>query len=250
MYVWKTFTNHGLRILDSGSAAGTWAFDVASKCTLSTHYFLSTDINSTIFLVESSKDFDFLQHDIRTPFPTNLHNSFDFAHQRNVLAGAYGTPLKQSGQNLTDTIEPGGWIQLIELDDDVLPESNGPAYTTFIKLVRHIMRMLGVPNIGAEFKPTLEAIGFVNVQEKIFRPHMWSRIVATAPHLCDASVEAPCGAVPQLLKANGRIPKPVNKLLIKIDTIRCTTMTVYHLALLILSFICTVMTTLLPLRIL
>ena len=141
----------GLRILDSGSAAGkyknqcdgssssdimlpgTWAYDVARKCSPAAHYFLNTDIDGTIFPDEKPENLKFMQHDTREPFPIDLRNSFDFAHQRNVLPGTYGVPLKQAVQNLADTIKPGGWIQLVELDDDVLPQSKGPAYGTFLK---------------------------------------------------------------------------------------------------------------------
>lgn len=53
--------------------------------------------------------FEFLQHDIRNRFPDELENIFDFAHQRNVLEGAYGVPLKQAIQDRADAIKPGGW---------------------------------------------------------------------------------------------------------------------------------------------
>lgn len=56
-------------------------------------------------------------HDIAQPWPTDLHESFDFVHQRLVLAGCGKSVTPRTAvQNLAACVAPGGWLQLGEMD--------------------------------------------------------------------------------------------------------------------------------------
>lgn len=65
----------------------------------------------------------FLQHNIQHPFPFP-DNSFDFVHQRLLVAGLTPDDWKKVMTELERITKPGGWIELVEIDG--VGGNNGP----------------------------------------------------------------------------------------------------------------------------
>ncbi|KAF2446672.1 hypothetical protein P171DRAFT_484000 [Karstenula rhodostoma CBS 690.94] len=154
------------RILDSATANGLWLRDFASSVAdSSNHTFIGCDIASADLPSEHPANFQYQTQDINEPWPPDFASSFDFVHQRLVFGGYPDT--KNIVQNLSALVKPGGWIQLIEIEDKADPD-DGPAVQNYIQLMRDTFGA-----IGARFgdinkaKGWLQEAGFVNLQEKL-----------------------------------------------------------------------------------
>lgn len=87
-------------------------------------------------------------------------------HQRFVLAGCRGFPLKDAVRNLAMTVKPGGWIQFIE-PEQLVDEDNGPVMHEFIAMVQEVLKLTG---IGIDYTPMisswLEEAGMEEIHER------------------------------------------------------------------------------------
>ncbi|KAK1541169.1 methyltransferase [Colletotrichum paranaense] len=108
-------TNGGLRILDMGCADGTLLRDLQKQVPPSAH-MVGADV-STIFLPTSAQgNIRYVTHDVCDPPAGDLKGQFDLTHVRNVLHSAHRSGIEQAIANLADTLAPGGWLQIMELD--------------------------------------------------------------------------------------------------------------------------------------
>ncbi|KAI1421989.1 hypothetical protein F5Y12DRAFT_661069 [Xylaria sp. FL1777] len=154
-----------LRILDSGTADGTWIRDLAATCASLEHRFYGTDINPTDFPANPPEGTVYQIQDVNKPWPADWKESFDFVHQRLVLVAA-GSTQREALQSLGELVKPGGWIQLIEATN-VLPEDSGPVMHSFVKVMNAVFDVMGADLAVTEKIPQwLEEAGFVDVHEK------------------------------------------------------------------------------------
>lgn len=153
----------GLRVLDSGTADGTWILDVHSQAPGNT--FLGTDIDATKFPTQPPEAVTFQVQDIRAPWPEALNESFDLVHQRLVLPSA-GAFLSTAVKSLCGLVKKGGWIQLIESEYEA--EDVGPALKNLNSLIKDIFKKMGASaSMAQDIAPVLKEEGFVDIQDKI-----------------------------------------------------------------------------------
>ncbi|KAK1723055.1 hypothetical protein CaCOL14_002000 [Colletotrichum acutatum] len=95
--------------------AGTLLRDLQKQVPPSAH-MVGADV-STIFLPTSAQgNIHYVTHDVCDPPAGDLKGQFDLTHVRNVLHSAHRSGVEQAIANLADTLAPGGWLQIMELD--------------------------------------------------------------------------------------------------------------------------------------
>lgn len=136
-------SNEKLRILDSGTADGTWIRELISTIPSSntSHSFIGTDINTKEFPKTVPPNTEFHFQDVTMPWPRPWLSSFDLVHQRLTLPGA-GKQQKLAVQQLASLVKAGGWIQLIEAEN-VPYEQDGACMHDFITFKRTVFTAMG-----------------------------------------------------------------------------------------------------------
>ncbi|KAI0206558.1 hypothetical protein F4808DRAFT_455314 [Astrocystis sublimbata] len=151
-----------LRILDSGTADGTWLQDLAASVAPVQHKLYGTDVNDTGFPSNDSSGTVYQVQDVNQPWPKDWEGQFDLVHQRLVLVAA-GSKQKEAVLSLAGLVKPGGWIQLIEATNK-LPDGCGPYMNILVDLMKAIFTNMGADLDIAERLPEwLKEAGFVDV---------------------------------------------------------------------------------------
>ncbi|PSR83633.1 hypothetical protein BD289DRAFT_435636 [Coniella lustricola] len=215
-----------VKVLDSGTADGTWLLDLASSlpplsasCSSSpqTHEFVGTDLNPAPFPQSTPPNVTFAVQDIKTPWPEAQHNLFDLVHQRLTLLGAGPNPAA-SIAHLYSIVKPGGWVQISEGTMDFPPEivspERTPAYNDMLLLMQSIAGMVGAEwHLGRTLRGLLEGAGFVEIGEEDVLLHMGS--TNKDPELARQGAES-CGvAVHGLSKFAKNFPPEKQPLLLE-----------------------------------
>jgi SAM-dependent methyltransferase len=155
-----------LRILDSGTADGTWIRDLSASTAPVQHTFVGTDVDPSNFPKEQSANQTYQVQDINKPWPGEWNESFDFVHQRLVLNAA-GPAQQQAVQSVLALVKPGGWIQLLEATNEV-PEQNGPAMRDLDALMKSVFNAVGSNlRLTDELPAWLKAAGLVDIEDRI-----------------------------------------------------------------------------------
>lgn len=105
--------------------------------------------------------------------PWEYSQRFDYIHTR-ATAGCWASFEKQVAEQALATLEPGGWFESQEMDsvvacDDGTLDPNGPMIRWFQELT---MAGEGCDRsfvLGATLKDVYERVGFVDVQQRIFK---------------------------------------------------------------------------------
>ncbi|KAH8704452.1 hypothetical protein GQ44DRAFT_732403 [Phaeosphaeriaceae sp. PMI808] len=156
-----------LRVLDSGTADGTWVCDFAASAAPIGHHIIGTDINGEDFPTDPPPNQTYQVQDINKSWPEDWRESFDFVHQRLTLA-AGGSSQEGALRNLATLVKPGGWIQLIEPTNEA-PEGSGPAFQNFVTAMQGVFSSMGSStHVGNEVAGWLKAIGFEDVQDRLY----------------------------------------------------------------------------------
>ncbi|CAJ2504435.1 Uu.00g118290.m01.CDS01 [Anthostomella pinea] len=157
------FTASPLKILDSGTADGTWIRDVAGLYPSIEHEFYGTDIKPAEFPVDPPKGTNYQVHDINNPWPGDWEGRFDFVHQRLVLVAA-GANQENALKSLGRLVRPGGWIQVMEATNE-LPESCGPEMRKFVGVMNSVFQVMGADLKATErISEWLGEAGFVDIE--------------------------------------------------------------------------------------
>ena len=128
------------------------------------HTYVGTDLNPSLFPQALPSDTTFEVHNIAHEWPIQLQSTFDLVHQRLTLPGAAPTPLPQSLHHLFALLKPGGWIQLVEAEQEA-PDS-GPVFLEFLELVRGLFDATGAGwHYAKEMRGWLEVESTVDVDE-------------------------------------------------------------------------------------
>ena len=109
----------------------------------------------------------YVLHDINEPFPQDFQGHFDLTHVRVMLAAAAQTGLKAAVRNLIDTVAPGGWLQVQEVDTAEDDPAYSPTTKDFITLLRGLFSMIGLgPDFCAELEGLFREAGLEEVSSQ------------------------------------------------------------------------------------
>ncbi|KAI0594483.1 S-adenosyl-L-methionine-dependent methyltransferase [Biscogniauxia sp. FL1348] len=162
-----------VKILDSGTADGTWLLDLAScvpPLSTGSHEFVGTDLNPAPFPPSPPSNVTFAVQDIKKPWPESQHGRSDLVHQRLTLLGAGPNP-SISISHLYSVVKPGGWVQVSEgtmdFPPDIVNEERTPAYSDMLKLMRGVAEAVGAEwHLGRLLKGLLAKAGFTDIGEE------------------------------------------------------------------------------------
>nr|BBH93670.1 hypothetical protein KTA_18690 [Thermogemmatispora argillosa] len=156
------------RILDVGCGTGQWAFELA-------HQFPHAEvIGLDLEQVKASTpppNYRFVQGDLLQGLPFD-NNSFDFVHQRLLVAAIPQPAWPGAVQELARVTSPGGWIELVETGtalEDWLP--SGPATQEIYTLSAQLGALRGLDAEGLVMRSLgryLEEAGLINVHYQPF----------------------------------------------------------------------------------
>ncbi|EQB53491.1 N-methyltransferase sirN [Colletotrichum gloeosporioides] len=166
------FSRRYLRILDSGAGDGRWLFDLrqyldANGADAGTYHYVGTDINPSLYPKSPPPHIEFFNQSILESFPTKWHGTFDIVHQRLVMAAVAppATTIASVVAELGGLLRPGGWLQLVELDNDCTPE-NGPALRRLLYYHQQNSEAGGLgPNLSVHLKVAMENIDLENIKQ-------------------------------------------------------------------------------------
>lgn len=130
------------------------------------HEYIGTDIFQSIFPKEPPENITFQIQSIKDPWPPSMQESFDLVHQRFVLAGAAPGPLKPLLANMIGLLKPGGWLQLVEIDTDPIPETP-PEMEHFMGMMRALFAGIGLGNFANQLSAWMKELGLRDVHEKV-----------------------------------------------------------------------------------
>ncbi|KYK60315.1 methyltransferase domain-containing protein [Drechmeria coniospora] len=155
-------------ILDVATGVGDWAIQMGDLFPNSE--IIATDLSpiqpkqvppNVCFYVEDSSD------------PWEYSQKFDYIHTR-ITFGCWSSFEKQIAQQAFDLLEPGGWFESQETDstilcDDGTMRADGPFSTWFHKITAAGEQCDRPTILGSTLKEIYERVGFVDVQERIFK---------------------------------------------------------------------------------
>lgn len=167
-------TATSLRILDSGAANGRWLLDLRrslqgeARPTVQ-HEYVGTDIDPSLYPSSPPPDVTFRNQSIREPFPAEWQGTFDLAHQRLVMAAASPpqTTVASVTAALAGLLRPGGWLQLVELDNDCVAE-NGPVLRRLLQYHQQNSAAGGLgPNISVHLVDAMREAGLRTIEMRV-----------------------------------------------------------------------------------
>ncbi|KAJ9647554.1 hypothetical protein H2204_000183 [Knufia peltigerae] len=142
-------TAAGLRILDSGTADGLFLRQLHSLLAQpESATLIGTDIAPFEDNVGKPDYVEWQKQDINEEWPASWQNTFDFVHQRAVIAnaGSWDGAVK-AVTRLAKLVKPGAWVQLVDStmqEGDIL-ESDPPSLK-FTKAVGSFLKKFGLFN--------------------------------------------------------------------------------------------------------
>ncbi|KAI0146900.1 hypothetical protein GGR57DRAFT_494179 [Xylariaceae sp. FL1272] len=154
-----------LRIIDSGTADGTWLRDLHASTAPVEHKLYGTDVSESEFPDDSALGIVYWIQDVKQPWPKDWEGQFDLVHQRLVLVAA-GAEQKKATLAYAGLVKPGGWIQLIEATNE-LREGYGPNMRAFVQLMRAIFKHMGADvDLMQHLAGWLEEAGFTDIKSR------------------------------------------------------------------------------------
>jgi SAM-dependent methyltransferase len=157
------------RILDIGSGSGTWAIDVADRFPAAVVHGVDLAPPLTAWMPPNCiLEID----DVNEPW--SWRKQFDLIHLRQMLGNFDEQQWSTLYARCYDTIEPGGWIEQLEFDirlqadDGTLPADSelaqlGPRGCDCAERAGRSLK------IQETMRQRIEAAGFVNVQERLYK---------------------------------------------------------------------------------
>ncbi|KAI1778542.1 methyltransferase SirN-like protein [Hypoxylon cercidicola] len=182
----------GKKILDSGTADGTWLRGVRSKQSVQ-HDYYGSDVEGELF-PEDPDGITYFAHSFKNPWPEQYHSIFDLVHIRGSMAGSAPEGPALVIKNLLPLLKPGGWVQLMEMNGSSPPQ-NGPAMTDFAKMAIEMFTAIGAGDFANNSKRFLEEAGFQNVQERRVLVNLGKM---AKPELHDISIHGVTGPIVSL----------------------------------------------------
>ncbi|KJK84604.1 hypothetical protein H634G_00125 [Metarhizium anisopliae BRIP 53293] len=161
-------TNPPRYILDIATGLGDWAIQMGDL--FPTAEVIATDL-SPIQPEEVPPNVNFFVEDSSDPW--DYSHKFDFIHTR-VTGGCWASFEKQIVQQAFDALEPGGYFESQEVDstlgcDDGTVNAGGALAQWLDDITRASNQCHRSLITGAIMKEAYERVGFVDVQEMIFK---------------------------------------------------------------------------------
>lgn len=141
---------------------GFWLQDLKSSlahpesCTL-----VGTDVIVDRTSADVESDIKVHQQDTMAEWPQDWQGSFDLVHQRFAMLTAMNQQ-KLCIQKLVSLVKPGGWLQLVELEDTRGSDPNGPFAMQWENQLHKIAEMMGT-TLDWPLKDMLKEAGLVKV---------------------------------------------------------------------------------------
>ncbi|KAK1674035.1 methyltransferase [Colletotrichum godetiae] len=154
----------GIKILDMGCADGTLLRDLQKQVPPSAH-MVGADV-STIFLPTSAQgNIHYVTHDVCDPPAGDLKGQFDLTHVRNVLHSAHRSGVEQAVANLANTLVPGGWLQVMELDITPSQPNQPQSLKDLIHIIGSMFEKQGMDrNYASKIPEAMKMAGLQNVR--------------------------------------------------------------------------------------
>ncbi|WP_052890807.1 class I SAM-dependent methyltransferase [Thermogemmatispora carboxidivorans] len=158
------------RILDVGCGTGQWAFELAQQFPQA--QVVGLDLEQVKAATSPPPNYRFVQGDILQGLPFD-DNSFDFVHQRLLIAAIPQPAWPGAVQELARVTSPGGWVELVELSTHISNLTpSGPANEYLASLTGQLAALRGLDSEGIVTRSLdryLEQAGLVKVQRHPIR---------------------------------------------------------------------------------
>ncbi len=152
-----------LTILDVGCGTGLWAYEICNEFPRARVVGFDLEIQESR---GSPDQYFFAEGNLLNGIPL-ANDSFDFVHQRMLLAAIPSISWPFVARELERVTRPGGWVELVEMNFDVEPKGSTSHY--FWDLVRLIASSRGIiPDDINALDIHLRQAGFVAVEKKCF----------------------------------------------------------------------------------
>jgi hypothetical protein len=159
--------------------AGTWIRDLQTSIPpplKDQHIFVGTDIEKSYFPTDPPQNTTYYVHDATKPWPEPWNEKFDLVHQRLAIAVAGEEKATQLMiRNLVQMLKPGGWIQMIELQNWTAG-ADGLAWKDYTMCLSDLIKAVGssLDRIDC-VKRWFEQLGLVDVEEKVVEANYGTR---------------------------------------------------------------------------
>lgn len=166
VYTPTNLAQKGLRILDVATSDGFWLQELkpglaqAESCTL-----IGTDVTVDRTSGDIDDDIKVHQQDTMADWPQDWLGSFDLVHQRFALLTAMDQQ-KACLSKLVSLVKPGGWLQLVELEDTRSDDPNGPFAMQWDNQLHEIAKMMGT-TLNWPLKDMLREAGLTKVGQAV-----------------------------------------------------------------------------------
>ncbi|KAI8335777.1 S-adenosyl-L-methionine-dependent methyltransferase [Chlamydoabsidia padenii] len=132
----KELEKGNMKVLDSGCGPGTWLFDMAEDYPLIE--FFGIDMSPVFPQGVKPSNVTFALANMTESLPYPDHH-FDYIHQRLLLFGLTAPQWDLAIQELLRVLKPGGWIEFVEVDIDVIGDGEGPLYDSILDAIVQMM---------------------------------------------------------------------------------------------------------------
>jgi SAM-dependent methyltransferase len=153
------------QILDVGCGTGQWAYEIAGEYPQA--LVVGLDLEEAKNPVSAPDNYRFVQGDVLKELPFG-ENTFDFVHQRLLLAAIPAPAWPEVVKELVRVTAPGGWIELVEGSTTLAPM--GPVTQQLMGLVQKLAALRGL-DIGSTVVESLDGYlreaGLVRVERRV-----------------------------------------------------------------------------------
>ncbi|GKT55898.1 methyltransferase domain-containing protein [Colletotrichum tofieldiae] len=146
-------TKEGLKILDMGCA------DVPASAQM-----VGADVSTAFLPTSAQGNIRYVTQDVCDPPAAALRGQFDMTHVRNVLHSTQKSGIEQAVANLSDTLAPGGWLQIMEMDVTPGQPKQPQALQDLIQIIGYMFEKQGLDRHYARKIPgSMKKAGLENV---------------------------------------------------------------------------------------
>ena len=124
-----------------------------------------------MYAMGGAQGIEFQIQDIRSPWPADWRESFDYVHQRLTLTAIGQHSILDVVTRECQLVKPGGWIELVEVD--VSEKNSTPTLEKLYTVIREFFDISGCGrNFSTGLKGILQEAGFEEVTDEIVEVHV------------------------------------------------------------------------------
>ncbi|KAJ3860468.1 hypothetical protein EV359DRAFT_85288 [Lentinula novae-zelandiae] len=157
--------NTGDKVLESAAGSGIWALEfeaenAANGCIIDVE---CVDITNKQFPHQHPPNVHFSVNSA-TDLPLDWVSSFSYAHQRLLIVAMNDSLWKKVVKELYRVLQPGGWIELLEVEAQELHFDVGPQSKKLVSLIKAMYGAKGIiGNLGTYLPSILTQAGFTQI---------------------------------------------------------------------------------------